>query len=81
MKSIGLLIALIGTVLSVIYPPFENGSWSGYGFIWSSFDTWFGVMQVWDWVNVQQLFMQLLVINIIGLGLAILGAIQEKAQN
>lgn len=78
MKKIGLLIAIIGSLACVIYPPFENGSWSGYGFIWQSFETFFGTMSVSDWINMQQLGMQLVIINIIGLGLAILGAIQEK---
>lgn len=78
MKKIGLLIAIFGSLACVIYPPFENGSWSGYGFIWQSFETFFGTMSVSDWINMQQLGMQLVIINIIGFGLAILGAIQEK---
>jgi len=78
MKNIGFLIAALGSLICIIYPPFENGSWSGYAFIWQQFQTFFGAMKVVDWINIQQLGLQLIVVNIIGFGLAIVGTLQEK---
>ncbi|WP_394391753.1 hypothetical protein [Shewanella woodyi] len=78
MKSVGLYLCLLGSIACILFPPFENGSWSGYGFIFQKFDTWLGPMKVVDWINVNQLILQLAVVNIVGFGLAVVGSLQEK---
>ncbi|GMQ46729.1 hypothetical protein [Vibrio sp. 10N] len=81
MKSKGYFISVVGSILCIAYPPFLNGSYSGYAYIFQTYETIFGTMRVIDAINFQQLGLQLIVVNIIGFGLAIIGTLQEKKES
>jgi hypothetical protein len=70
MKIIGKYLSITGVLLSIIFPPFENGTYSGYGFIFQQYQTFFGTMNVYDFINMQQLFLQIVAILFMGLSIS-----------
>lgn len=78
MKKLGLFIVVVGTLLSIVYPPYEYGMYQGYEFIWKTKQSFSGSIVISDWINKSQLGIQIIIICIIGFGLAIVGTLQEK---
>ena len=98
MKKIGLIIALLGSIICVTYLPYEykNGL-KEYTLIFAEPEHYKERKEVYldffaneEWamkalsldldhtLNTEQLIMQLVLVNLVGFGLAIVGAVSEK---
>ncbi len=74
MKALGLMICLMGTTATVAYPPYKLLGHLEWNFIWEDIVAAFGhSVPVKDYVDVQTLLMELLVINLIGVALILVG--------
>ncbi len=84
MKNAGWFIVILGSLLSILFPPYTFGDVSGYGFIWSNIaDVGFFVTytnKVIGCINYQNLLFQLLAINTLGVALIIGGKTIDESK-
>ena len=72
MKTIGILVCILGTIAAIVYPPYTLLDGAKWGFIYGDIITMFGKsIKVYEYLDYKTLLIELAVINALGLGIVI----------
>ncbi len=72
MKTIGILICVLGSIAAIVYPPYTLISGVKWGFIYGDIIAAFGKsIKVYEYLDYKTLLIELAVINALGVGIII----------
>lgn len=72
MKSIGILLCILGSLAAIIYPPYTILDGVKWGFIFGDIIAMFGKsIKVYEYLDFKTLLIELAIINALGLGIII----------
>lgn len=72
MKSIGIMVCVLGSIAAIVYPPYTLLDGVKWGFIYGDIIAMFGKsIKVYEYLDYKTLLIELAVINALGLGIMI----------
>ena len=72
MKTIGIMVCVVGSIAAIVYPPYTLLDGVKWGFIYGDIIAMFGKsIKVYEYLDYKTLLIELTVINALGLGIVI----------
>ena len=72
MKTIGIMVCVVGSIAAIVYPPYTLLDGVKWGFIYGDIIAMFGKsIKVYEYLDYKTLLIELAVINALGLGIVI----------